>query len=1133
MHCPSCQKSIEADSFFCQWCRRYIPNPTLGIRPNLFERWLALVIDPLLGLLLHFTFMLIVGRILPDLIYIAAIAFPIGYLIWYASLFRQGMTPGKKVMGLRVIRQETGNIPGFGLMLLREFIGRPLSGLFLGLGFLWALFDKNSQGWHDKLAGTVVIKTRLGSAVIPKHTSTRSETVVDKVDVFVEDPRLKAKEELLRQQLQLEPLNVDLLLKHGNVLDQCGMLQEATQELEKVLAIDSSHQIALCQIARTYYELDQFENAKKSLKQLSALTITNSKEILELANLLILINNDADTATYILSEKLKDDPENLELLSGLLEIYNSMGNLEAADEIAQKIMKSGSDDFNILYILAQAKLVKGQFKEASEYTNRARILKPDSQSVILLDSLSRLFLSEPTDSQIHESILRELEEIDISDLDHDERLKLEFVLSAAKIALKKADKLDNNTIITYMKSSPQKSNYYSAFIFTCYEKWIEGATGQEAIELLPHLEHLRQIEDWKDDTNLSIHIHSEAGKFYLKESARKKALYHYKEATKLAPSNEEYNINLSKALKGVKRRNRRLIIAACTILLLIVSGVVLTQWLKLRTEKAYFDSVASGIYPEMYIWKYPEGKYLERARELIDSLDAQLISVRMSKVKEQVSKWGDWQRMYHINGGRQKITPTYNGGYIIAYSDYLSGGDFKGKDGIEVINVGPDGGERWRENYSGTETENEIAPCPSGGFMMAVGKSLYRISDLGHVIWTRDLIEDKSHIYELLVNESGNYLIAFTITEEGSFENKDRKSISEKIHLKMYDSLDQQLWDAVIGDEEEFHIPFSLKADNRGGYVLLGFFRQLHPKTKRGYYLVRIDSTGSKSWEIECTDFSLHAINTLPGKPDIINTRDGGYLLAQQTGLTKYSLDGQKEWLKPWDWDAKYYSFSIASASGDIYNLLAMHEGVTNPGRDRLVSFNARGHIRRNTSLDIYSSWETITLTADGGLLLSGDLHGHPNPGITNKSDQYNELVITKFNPKKGLPIELTQGLLQDYTHWKGSWKVHGGKSSTRIRIKIMDIFGDRFDGYFYETIQGSEYEVGPLSGTINKKDINFEIWTKENMNGAIYRFNLKFDGRLYGNEIGGSWRRIRKATGRDWTTGTFSVSRIMLNTIK
>ncbi|MGR3985112.1 MAG: RDD family protein, partial [Gammaproteobacteria bacterium] len=30
--------------------------------------------------------------------------------------------------------------------------------LFFGLGLLWVAFDKRKQGWHDKLAGTVVIK---------------------------------------------------------------------------------------------------------------------------------------------------------------------------------------------------------------------------------------------------------------------------------------------------------------------------------------------------------------------------------------------------------------------------------------------------------------------------------------------------------------------------------------------------------------------------------------------------------------------------------------------------------------------------------------------------------------------------------------------------------------------------------------------------------------------------------------------------------------------------------------------------------------------------------------------------------------------------------------------------------------
>jgi hypothetical protein len=43
-------------------------------------------------------------------------------------------------------------------MLVRELIGKLVSGFFAGLGFFWAIWDRDSQAWHDKLAGTVVVR---------------------------------------------------------------------------------------------------------------------------------------------------------------------------------------------------------------------------------------------------------------------------------------------------------------------------------------------------------------------------------------------------------------------------------------------------------------------------------------------------------------------------------------------------------------------------------------------------------------------------------------------------------------------------------------------------------------------------------------------------------------------------------------------------------------------------------------------------------------------------------------------------------------------------------------------------------------------------------------------------------------
>ncbi|NOY62886.1 MAG: RDD family protein [Gammaproteobacteria bacterium] len=65
-------------------------------------------------------------------------------------------TPGKLLMGCHVVDARTGAPLSTGQALLRYF-GYYLSALPLGLGFLWVGWDKRKQGFHDKLAKTVVV----------------------------------------------------------------------------------------------------------------------------------------------------------------------------------------------------------------------------------------------------------------------------------------------------------------------------------------------------------------------------------------------------------------------------------------------------------------------------------------------------------------------------------------------------------------------------------------------------------------------------------------------------------------------------------------------------------------------------------------------------------------------------------------------------------------------------------------------------------------------------------------------------------------------------------------------------------------------------------------------------------------
>ena len=73
-------------------------------------------------------------------------------------IYRQA-TPGKMALSIRIVDAATGSPPSTGQCVGRYF-AYFVSIFPLGLGLLWVAFDKRKQGWHDKLAGTVVIRSK-------------------------------------------------------------------------------------------------------------------------------------------------------------------------------------------------------------------------------------------------------------------------------------------------------------------------------------------------------------------------------------------------------------------------------------------------------------------------------------------------------------------------------------------------------------------------------------------------------------------------------------------------------------------------------------------------------------------------------------------------------------------------------------------------------------------------------------------------------------------------------------------------------------------------------------------------------------------------------------------------------------
>lgn len=84
---------------------------------------------------------------------LAVLLFVPGYFVVFWVLV--GATPGKQIMGLSVVRSN-GQPLSWPRAVVRYF-GYFLSAIVFFLGFFWVFIDARRQGWHDKLADTLVV----------------------------------------------------------------------------------------------------------------------------------------------------------------------------------------------------------------------------------------------------------------------------------------------------------------------------------------------------------------------------------------------------------------------------------------------------------------------------------------------------------------------------------------------------------------------------------------------------------------------------------------------------------------------------------------------------------------------------------------------------------------------------------------------------------------------------------------------------------------------------------------------------------------------------------------------------------------------------------------------------------------
>jgi uncharacterized RDD family membrane protein YckC len=153
LQCPNCSNKANPGETFCAVCGTALDSKPDMRYAGFLIRFVAFLVDWMVLFIANIFLFLFVSD--PATYLIASIVIAIAYYVgfWTAG----GATPGKMALGLRITREDGGDI-GLGHALMRLF-GVIINGFTLYIGYLFIIFTPRKRGLHDLIAGTVVIHT--------------------------------------------------------------------------------------------------------------------------------------------------------------------------------------------------------------------------------------------------------------------------------------------------------------------------------------------------------------------------------------------------------------------------------------------------------------------------------------------------------------------------------------------------------------------------------------------------------------------------------------------------------------------------------------------------------------------------------------------------------------------------------------------------------------------------------------------------------------------------------------------------------------------------------------------------------------------------------------------------------------
>lgn len=194
--CRYCGAGLPQEAVYCSSCGQET-RTTAAAQPvprsqavaqeeeqhaPVWRRFLARAIDVVAALVAYYSLCFVLGAVwgamvgeatsnqIDALVGAALLLVLVGYLVYSWVGTTRGSTLSQQLMGLRVVDKDTLKPPSAGRALVRVLMSVFVSTILYCLGYLWAIWDKEKQTWHDKAANTIVMRS------LPRKTATESLT---------------------------------------------------------------------------------------------------------------------------------------------------------------------------------------------------------------------------------------------------------------------------------------------------------------------------------------------------------------------------------------------------------------------------------------------------------------------------------------------------------------------------------------------------------------------------------------------------------------------------------------------------------------------------------------------------------------------------------------------------------------------------------------------------------------------------------------------------------------------------------------------------------------------------------------------------------------------------------------------